>query len=74
MSPELAKTMLHWEKNPLTEREIDVLRLANKGIATEQISKSLYLSKGTDFSQLFIFCDSKARCRNAATGIKKSPG
>lgn len=47
MSPELAKTMLHWEKNPLTEREIDVLRLANKGMTTEQISKSLYLSKGT---------------------------
>ena len=47
MSPELAKTMLHWEKNPLTEIEIDVLRLANKGMTTEQISKSLYLSKGT---------------------------
>jgi two-component system response regulator DesR len=46
ISPELAVTL--WEaENPLTEREREVLKLAQEGLAARDIAGKLYLSTGT---------------------------
>ncbi|PLS16175.1 DNA-binding response regulator [Bacillus sp. M6-12] len=46
ISPELSLVMFE-EKNPLTEREMEVLGLAAAGQTTKEISKTLFLSYGT---------------------------
>jgi two-component system response regulator DesR len=46
ISPELAVTL--WEaENPLTEREREVLKLAQEGLSARDIAGKLYLSTGT---------------------------
>lgn len=35
------------EKNPLTEREIEILKLVREGMSVKEASKSLFLSNGT---------------------------
>mgnify|MGYP001178292660 CR=1 FL=1 len=47
ISPDLAALLFEQEENPLSERERDVLRLAAEGRTTEQIARTLYLTKGT---------------------------
>jgi two-component system response regulator DesR len=44
---ELAVAALNADKNPLTERERDILRLARKGEPAKEIAARLYLSAGT---------------------------
>jgi two-component system response regulator DesR len=44
---ELAVAALNADKNPLTERERDILRLARKGEPAKEIAAKLYLSAGT---------------------------
>ena len=47
ISTELGAVLFMQEKNPLSEREADVLRLTNDGLTTYGISKTLFLTKGT---------------------------
>jgi two-component system response regulator DesR len=46
-SPELVQNMVTANKNPLTEREMDVLRAAADGASTKEIAAVLFLSEGT---------------------------
>ncbi|MEE6716871.1 response regulator transcription factor [Schleiferilactobacillus harbinensis] len=46
-SPELVQNMVTASKNPLTERELDVLRAAADGASTKEIAAVLFLSEGT---------------------------
>ncbi len=46
ISPELIFGSLKYE-NPLTEREIEILRLASSGMTTKEIAVQLFLSHGT---------------------------
>ena len=47
ISQDLAATLFMNEKNPLNEREINVLKLVKDGYTTSEISKRLFLTKGT---------------------------
>ncbi|WP_100487540.1 response regulator transcription factor [Sporolactobacillus pectinivorans] len=47
ISPELAESFFFSEQNPLTAREIDVLRSAVSGEDTKKIADKLHLSHGT---------------------------
>ena len=46
-APELVVNMLSADKNPLTERELAVLKAAAQGLPTKVIAAQLYLSAGT---------------------------
>lgn len=47
ISMDLAATLFMKEKNPLSERETEVLRHVKDGLTTKEISKVLFLTKGT---------------------------
>lgn len=47
VSRDLAATLFMKEQNPLNEREIAVLQLVKEGLTTNEISKKLFLTKGT---------------------------
>lgn len=47
VSRDLAATLFMKEQNPLNEREIAVLQLVKEGLTTSEISKKLFLTKGT---------------------------
>ena len=47
ISQDLAAALFMNEKNPLNEREINVLKLVKEGYTTNEISKRLFLTKGT---------------------------
>lgn len=47
ISTDLSAVLFMQEKNPLSEREADVLRLTKDGLTTDDISKTLFLTKGT---------------------------
>lgn len=47
ISIDLAASLFMKEENPLSEREIEVLRLAKDGLTTSEISNTLFLTKGT---------------------------
>lgn len=47
ISQDLAAALFMNEKNPLNEREINVLKLVKDGYTTNEISKRLFLTKGT---------------------------
>ncbi len=47
ISADLAAALFQVEANPLTERETEVLRLAQQGLTTKEIAKTLFLSEGT---------------------------
>src|SRR5690606_4288936 len=46
-STELVDMALDEEKNPLTDREIEVIRMIAEGKNTKEIAEQLYLSNGT---------------------------
>lgn len=46
-APELVKSVLRAEKNPLTPREMEVLSAMQAGLSTAEISRTVYLSGGT---------------------------
>lgn len=47
ISMDLAATLFMKEDNPLSEREIEELRLAKDGLTTNEICNVLFLTKGT---------------------------
>lgn len=47
ISTDLAAALFMKEENPLSEREIEMLRLTKEGMTTGEISKALFLTKGT---------------------------
>jgi two-component system response regulator DesR len=47
VDPDLAFAALNTARNPLTDRELDVLRLASEGSTTAEIAGHLCLSVGT---------------------------
>lgn len=47
ISQDLAAALFMNEKNPLNDREINVLKLVKDGYTTNEISKKLFLTKGT---------------------------
>lgn len=47
VSKDLAATLFMKEQNPLNEREVAVLQLVKEGLTTHEISKQLFLTKGT---------------------------
>lgn len=47
IDPELAFAALNAQQNPLTERELDALRFAARGVSTAEIASHLSLSIGT---------------------------
>lgn len=46
-SPELVRTVISAEKNPLTKREIDVLKEISTGASSKEIAQKIFLSEGT---------------------------
>lgn len=55
-SPELMD-MAFKEKNPLTDREMEVIKLIAKGKKTKEIAKELYLSNGTVRNYVSVILD-----------------
>ncbi|MGG3308753.1 response regulator transcription factor [Paenibacillus sp. 2KB_20] len=47
VSTDLAAALFMKEENPLSEREIEMLRLTKEGMTTGEISKALFLTRGT---------------------------
>lgn len=47
ISPEITYQFVQGDDNPLTEREKEILRLAERGFSTKQIAAELFLSSGT---------------------------
>lgn len=47
ISTDLAAALFIREENPLSKREVEVLRLSNEGMTTNTICKTLFLTKGT---------------------------
>ncbi len=54
VSKDLAATLFMKDQNPLNEREIAVLQLVKQGLSTSEISKKLFLTKGTIRNYLSI--------------------
>lgn len=46
-SPELVSTIISAEKNPLTKRELDILKEIKTGKSSKEIAKTVFLSEGT---------------------------
>jgi two-component system response regulator DesR len=47
VSMDLAAALFLKEENPLTERETEVLRMAQEGLTTKEIGKRIFLTEGT---------------------------
>lgn len=71
ISSELAETFYLSGENPLTEREIEVLRQAAKGLETRTIAKTLHLSQGTVRNYLSVAIQ-KTEAKNRQEAIVKA--
>lgn len=72
---ELAVAALEAAENPLTRREMDVLRLAAQGARSSEIAEQLFLSVGTVRNHLSrIMCKTHARSRLDAVRIAGDSG
>lgn len=65
---DLAFDMREEERNPLTEREVEVLKLVSEGKTTKQIAEQLYLSPGTVRNYISAILD-KLGVRNRIEAI-----
>ncbi|GAA4103799.1 response regulator transcription factor [Nonomuraea soli] len=75
VEPDLAIAALESASNPLTRRELEVLRIAARGARSAEIADALFLSVGTvrnHFSR--IMCKTGARNRLDAVRIASSSG
>ncbi|MFI6512069.1 LuxR C-terminal-related transcriptional regulator [Streptosporangium sp. NPDC050855] len=72
---ELAVAALRSAENPLTPRELDVLRLVARGATSNEIAEALFLSVGTVRNHLSrIICKTQARDRLDAARIAGESG
>ncbi|MGW4421106.1 response regulator transcription factor [Streptosporangium sp. NPDC004631] len=72
---DLALAALESAENPLTRREMDVLRLAARGARSSEIADQLFLSVGTVRNHLSrIMCKTHARSRLDAVRIASDSG
>ncbi|GAA3009073.1 response regulator transcription factor [Streptosporangium longisporum] len=72
---ELAVAALRSAENPLTPRELDVLRLVARGATSNEIAEALFLSVGTVRNHLSrIVCKTQARDRLDAARIAGESG
>lgn len=72
-APELVDILLNsdtLQSNPLTEREMEVLRLVAKGESTKQIATTLYLSHGTVRNYISIILE-KLNASNRIEAISR---
>ncbi|MFC4123235.1 response regulator transcription factor [Nonomuraea zeae] len=75
IEPELAVAALQCAANPLTRRELDVLRIAAGGARSTEIADELFLSVGTVRNHLSrIMCKTGARNRLDAVRIASDSG
>lgn len=75
VDPELAVAALQAAVNPLTRRELDVLRIAAGGARSAEIADQLFLSVGTVRNHLSrIMCKTGARNRVDAVRIASDSG
>ena len=75
IEPELAVAALQCATNPLTRRELDVLRIAAGGARSTEIADELFLSVGTVRNHLSrIMCKTGARNRLDAVRIASDCG
>ncbi|MFD2443615.1 response regulator transcription factor [Bacillus sp. CGMCC 1.16607] len=73
-SPELTFEVIR-EENPLNNREQEILRLADEGKTTKEMTESLYLSSGTVRNYISeIIHKLDAKNRNDAVSIAKRKG
>lgn len=72
---ELAVAALRSAENPLTRRELDVLRLVARGAGSDEIADRLFLSVGTVRNHLSrIMCKTQARNRLDAVRVAGDAG
>lgn len=70
--PALVRHVLRREKNPLTERESEVLECIADGISTQEISEKIFLSQGTVRNYISsILSKTGARTRTDAVNIAR---
>lgn len=70
--PELVRHVLRKEKNPLTEREIEVLNCLAEGIPTQAIAETVFLSSGTVRNYISsILSKTGARSRIEAVNVAR---
>ncbi|WP_336209904.1 response regulator transcription factor [Nonomuraea sp. LPB2021202275-12-8] len=75
IDPEMAVAALQSAANPLTRRELDVLRIAAGGARSTEIADQLFLSVGTVRNHLSrIMCKTGARNRLDAVRIASDSG
>ncbi|MFI6815760.1 response regulator transcription factor [Nonomuraea sp. NPDC050328] len=75
VEPDLAIAALESADNPLTRRELDVLRIAARGARSIEIADALFLSVGTVRNHLSrIMCKTGARNRLDAVRIASDSG
>ena len=75
VDPELAVAALESADNPLTRREMEVLRIAAQGAQSREIAEQLFLSVGTVRNHLSrIMCKIGARNRLDAVRIATEAG
>lgn len=74
-APELVKSVLKAEKNPLTAREMDVLRAMQMGRSTAEIAQTVFLSEGTVRNYISsILSKTGSRNRIEAINLAKENG
>lgn len=71
-SPELVKSVLRTAKNPLTDRELEILDYINQGLTTQMIAETVHLSQGTVRNYISsILSKTAAQSRVEAVNIAK---
>ena len=74
-SPELVRSVLSAEKNPLTNREMDILFSIHSGASTAEIAKKVFLSEGTVRNYISsILSKTGTRTRIEAINLAKKNG
>lgn len=74
-SPDLVKNMLTAEKNPLTDREMEILLMLQAGTSTSTIAEDLYITNGTVRNYISsILSKTAAQSRVEALNIAKKHG